>query len=91
MVADFLPNGPHLPLEFCRVSGDERLTLVIDETFGATCPTYAALSSFGDLNAALLNLWVREGSKVERRAASRRCPKAWAGRIHRRFFGSEKR
>lgn len=39
VAADFLPNGPHLPLEFCRVSGDERLTLVIDETFGAACPT----------------------------------------------------
>ena len=65
VAATFMPNGPNLPVEFCRVSGDERLTLVIDETFGAACPTYAAPSSFGDLNAALLNLWVREGSKGE--------------------------
>ena len=65
VAADFMPNGPHLPVEFCRVSGGERLTLVIDETFGATCPTYAAPSSFGDLSAAILNLWVREGSKGE--------------------------
>ena len=65
VAADFLPNGPHLPLEFGRVSGDERLTLVIDETFGASCPTYAAPSSFGDLNAALLNLWERQGSEGE--------------------------
>ena len=48
VAADFMPNGPHLPVEFCRVSGGERLTLVIDETLGATCPTYAAPSSFGD-------------------------------------------
>ena len=87
VAADFMPNGPHLPVEFCRVSGGERLTLVIDETFGATCPTYAAPSSFGDLSAAILNLWVREGSKGE----PLRCPKTWAGRLHRRFFGSEKR
>ena len=65
VATDFMPDGPHLPVEFCRISGGERLTLVIDETFGATCPTYAGPGTFGDLNAALLNLWVREGSQGE--------------------------
>ena len=40
--AEFEPNGPLLPIEFCRVSDDGRLTLVIDETFGAVCTTYSA-------------------------------------------------
>lgn len=65
IAADFSPLGPVLPIEFCRVSGNGRLTLVIDEMFGASCATYAARSSFTDLNAALENLWVREGSEAE--------------------------
>lgn len=62
VVDNFEPNGPHLPIEFCRVSGNRRLTLVIDEACGATCPAYVAKSSFDDLDDALENLWVREGS-----------------------------
>jgi hypothetical protein len=58
---EFLPDGPVLPIEFCRVSGDGRLTLVIDEAFGASCATYAAPSAFGDLDAAIENLRLREG------------------------------
>ena len=33
LAAEFAPNGPLLPIEFCRVSDDGRLTLVVDETF----------------------------------------------------------
>ncbi len=62
---DFKPCGPQLPIEFCRVSGGGRLTLVIDEAFGASCPTYVAASACGDLDAALKNLWIREGSQNE--------------------------
>jgi hypothetical protein len=58
---DFMRFGPHLPIEFCRVSGDGRLTLVIDETFGASCSTYSAVSASGDLDAAIENLRMREG------------------------------
>ena len=36
-VAEFAPNGPLLPIEFCRISADGRLTLAIDETFGDVC------------------------------------------------------
>jgi hypothetical protein len=58
---DFEPSGPRLPVEFCRVSGDGRLTLVIDEACGADCITYCATSLLGDLGAAIENLRVREG------------------------------
>lgn len=61
----FKPRGPLLPVELCRVSGGRRLTLVIDEAFGVSCPTYVAMSAFGDLDAALENLWMREGSQDE--------------------------
>lgn len=62
---DFRPSGPRLPVEFCRVSGDGRLTLVIDEAIGSSCLTYSAASTFGELDAALQNLWRREGSQDE--------------------------
>lgn len=58
---DFRPNGPSLPIEFCRVSRDGRLTLVIDETIGANCLTYAATSAFDSLIQAKENLQQREG------------------------------
>lgn len=57
---EFKPCGPHLPVEFSRVSGDRRLTLVIDEAFGSSCLAYSALSAFGDLDAAIDNLRLRE-------------------------------
>ena len=39
-VGKFTANGPLLPIEFCRVSDDGRLTLAIDESFGALCKAY---------------------------------------------------
>jgi hypothetical protein len=59
--AKFAPNGPLLPIEFCRISADGRLTLAIDETFGAVCKTYSALSALESLDAAIDNLRLREG------------------------------
>ena len=61
IMEDFKPGGPHLPIEFCRVSGGGRLTLVIEEVFGTSCQTYFAESANGDLDAAIENLCVREG------------------------------
>jgi hypothetical protein len=61
IAGDFMPCGPHLPVEFYRVSGDGRLTLVIDETFGAFCSTYSAMAASGDLSTAIENLRMREG------------------------------
>jgi hypothetical protein len=60
--APFAPNGPLLPIEFCRISKDGRLTLAIDETFGDVCKTYSAQSAFADLDSAIENLRKREGT-----------------------------
>ncbi len=62
----FAPNGPLLPIEFCRVSRDGRLTLVVDETFGAECATHAAPSALDDLDAAIEALRAREGMSSAR-------------------------
>jgi hypothetical protein len=61
----FKPIGPRLPIEFSRLSRDGRLTLVIDEANGASCPTYVARSAFDALDPALENLWIREGGGGE--------------------------
>jgi hypothetical protein len=57
----FTADGPLLPIEFCRVSDDGRLTLAIDESFGALCKTYSAPSALEDLDAARDDLCLREG------------------------------
>jgi hypothetical protein len=62
VAADFAPNGPLLPIEFCRISRDGRLTLVVDETYGAVCTTYSAPSAIESLNEAIENLRLREGA-----------------------------
>jgi hypothetical protein len=64
--AEFAPNGPLLPVEFCRVSADGRLTLVVDETFGAVCTTYSAPSALKSLDAGIENLQLREGMRNTR-------------------------
>jgi hypothetical protein len=61
IAAKFMANGPLLPIEFCRISRDGRLTLAIDETFGALCKTYSAPSTLESLDAARDNLCQREG------------------------------
>jgi hypothetical protein len=59
--AKFMANGPLVPIEFCRISSDGRLTLAIDEAFGALCKTYSAPSALDSLDAAMDNLCLREG------------------------------
>jgi len=61
LATPFALTGPNLPIEFCRVSKNHRLTLVIDETFGTLCQTYAATSAYASLDEALENLRLREG------------------------------
>ena len=61
IIGDFEPIGPCLPIEFCRVSRDGRLTLAIDQSVGAPCIAYSALSVFDNLDAAIENLQSREG------------------------------
>ena len=62
--AQFAPNGPLLPIEFCRVSNDGRLTLAVDETFGAVCTTYSAPSALQSLDAAIENLRSEKGCEA---------------------------
>ena len=64
--AKFAPNGPLLPIEFCRISADGRLTLVIDETFGDVCTSYAAESALESLDAAIEDLRLREDASNAR-------------------------
>jgi hypothetical protein len=56
----FAANGPLLPIEFCSIAVDGRLTLAIDESFGALCKTYSAPSALPTLDAAIDNLQARE-------------------------------
>ena len=62
----FAPDGPLAPIEFCRVSADGRLTLAIDEDFGALSKTYSAPSALETLDAAIENLRLREGTSTTR-------------------------
>ncbi len=64
VAAEFVANGPLLPIEFCRVSDDGRLTLVVDETFGSVCTTYSAPSATLTLDGAIENLRLRERTKA---------------------------
>ena len=61
VATNFEPNGPLLPIEFCRVSSDGRLTLVVDETFGAVCTIHSAPSAIQSLDEAIENLRLKEG------------------------------
>lgn len=54
-------NGPFLPIEFARISKDGRLTLVITEQ-GTLVPVLFTISNYKNLDEAILNLAVREGS-----------------------------
>ena len=56
------PDGPRLPIEFARISQDDRLTLVIHPA-SPDQPTYWALSELTTLNDARENLKSREKSK----------------------------
>jgi hypothetical protein len=56
-----MPVGPRSPIEFCRISRDGRLSLVIDASVGANCTTYSAASSFDNIDAATENLRYCEG------------------------------
>lgn len=60
ITAPFELTGPNLPVEFCRISNNRRLTLIIDESFGTLCQSYAAVSAAGDIAAAIENLRLRK-------------------------------
>lgn len=52
-----------LPLEFSRISGGDRLTLVINPDQGVSSPTRVATSQFTRLEDATEDLRKREGTK----------------------------
>lgn len=53
-------GGPQLPIEFSRISDNDRLTLVIDEQDGVGVGTRHALSTCGTLEDARRDLQARE-------------------------------
>jgi len=53
-------NGPFLRIEFARISKDGRLTLVITKE-AKEVKTYFAISTYENIEEAVLNLAVREG------------------------------
>jgi hypothetical protein len=55
----WLEDGPHLPIEFARISNDGRLTLVITKE-KPLIPVLYATSLYKNLDEAILDLAVRE-------------------------------
>ena len=66
IVGDWQAGGPVLPIEFSRISGDGRLTLVIDPQNGANVITLFTGSGFENLDDAIANLRDREGTSSDR-------------------------
>jgi hypothetical protein len=64
---EWLLGGPTLPIEFARISSDERLTLVIDEVNGTDVPTRYVRSGCDNLSDAIGNLRRREGNPLKER------------------------
>lgn len=60
MKSAWRPDGPRLPIEFARISSDNRLTLVIHDG-SADQPTYWVVSGCETREAACENLRIREG------------------------------
>lgn len=62
---DWVFEGPHLPIEFARVSNNGRLTLVINLN-STKCKVFYNISSFSNLDEAIYNLSHREGCNLNR-------------------------
>ena len=67
IVGDWQQGGPVLPIEFSRISGDGRLTLVIDEQNGADVAARYARSACTNLNDAIASLGKRENNPPKER------------------------
>ena len=57
-------DGPEIPLEFCRISKDNRLTLVAEESYPVQ-RCYWILHQYADVELGLHNLKDREGTSIE--------------------------
>jgi len=62
ILGDWSRSGPLLPVEFSRISGDGRLTLVVDHTDGVPVSTRHAVSGRANTEQAIEDLRVREGT-----------------------------
>ncbi len=58
-------DGPKLLIEFARISSGGRLTLVIKDD-AAEVQTLYAISSYSNLDEAVLDLAIREGSGIDK-------------------------
>ena len=69
-------QGPHLPMEFSRISPKRRraLVVVLDPDHGAPCPTHAIASRRADIAEAVADLAARERCSPARIGAV--CPAA---------------
>src|SRR5438105_1725427 len=61
----WIQGGPTLPIEFCRISADGRLTLVIDGEHGVPVVTRFAASDYSDLQSAREALKEREDCRFD--------------------------
>lgn len=61
---DWFADGPEIPVEFARHSGEERITLVVMET-GPASPVRWCLLPFGSVGEASSVLRAREKTKLE--------------------------
>lgn len=73
-----------LPLEFSRISGGNRLTLVIDTEKGIDCHVYYALSSFRELDDAVADLMEREQTDDQNNIAIVRADRQATDPLHER-------
>ena len=67
IVDDWQEGGPVLRIEFSRISGDGRLTLVIDEQDGVEVTTLYGHAESGNLNDAIASLRKRENNPPKER------------------------
>ena len=74
--AEFAPDGPLLPIEFCRISGGRRLTLALDETYGAVCKTYSAQSAIQSWTRRSRTSECGKGCRTGAQSAMSRSPPA---------------
>lgn len=67
-VGPWEPGGPQLAIEFCRISESRRnaLTLVIDSHLGTPVETLYTISKRSDINEAIADLRLREGTSPAR-------------------------
>lgn len=62
ILGDWNRGGPFLPVEFSRISGDGRLTLVLDDADGVAVGTRHAVSGRPNTEHAKEDLRLREGT-----------------------------